>query len=94
MHIVVTPSRILNDQRGVFGLWMTDFAGAIGVFVFLSSLLDGTRFAIAALPAAILSLALIIPLRLSTRRKIIRDTIAFALKPRLLFQVRKHAVRT
>ncbi len=94
MLIEITPSRILNDGRGVFGLWMTDLAGAIFLFVLLSSLLDGTAFAILSAPIALGSLVPLIPIRLSTRRKIIRDFLIYWATPRTLFEVRNHVFRT
>jgi hypothetical protein len=93
MHIQITPSRILNDNRGIFGLWMSDFAGAIVIFILLSSILDGTPFAVFSLPLAVLALVPLIPLRLSTRRKIVRDTLIAFLTPKTLFEVKKHALR-
>lgn len=86
---VITPSRILNDQRGVFGLWLTDFAAAICVFMGGSWLLDGTGYELVSLPLAALVLAILSPIRLSTRRKIIRDYVRYRLTPRRLYDPSK-----
>jgi len=84
----VTPSRVLNDQRGVFGLWMSDFGAAVGVFMGGSWLLEGSGYELLSLPAAILLLVVLSPIRLSTRRKIIRDFIENLLGRRVLYDPR------
>ncbi len=86
---VVTPSRILNDQRGVFGLWMTDFAGAIVVFVIASKVLEGSGYELLALPAALAVLAVLAPVRLTTRRKIIRDFVRWIFTPKVIHDPRR-----
>lgn len=86
------PSRVLNDQRGVFGLWMSDFGAAIGVFMGGSWVLDGTGYELLSLPGAGLFLVALSPIRLTTRRKIIRDFIRRSLSRRLLYDPRKAPV--
>ena len=83
-----TPSRILNDQRGIFGLWMSDFGAAVCVFMGGSWLLDGSGYELLSLPAAILLLFILSPIRLSTRRKIIRDWLGSVLSRRVLYDPR------
>ena len=85
----VLPSRVLNDQRGVFGLGFSDFAAAICVFMGGSWLLDGTGFELVSLPLAALCLVILSPIRLSTRRKIIRDSVRWWLTPRRLYDPSK-----
>lgn len=87
-RLFITPSRLLNDDRGIFGLGMTDFAGAIFLFVILSMSLDGTGLEILSMPIAILSLVPLIPIRLAQRRKIVRDTLLSHLKGRKLYDPR------
>lgn len=84
----VIPSRILNDQRGVFGLWMSDFGAAVGVFMGGSWLLEGSGYELLSLPVAILLLVILSPIRLSTRRKIIRDFLRHLLGRRVLYDPR------
>jgi hypothetical protein len=79
----VMPSRIINDQRGVFGLWMSDFGAAILVFVVWSKIFEGARVEILAVAVAIVALVILSPIRLTTRRKIIRDAIGFYLTRRI-----------
>ncbi len=86
---VVMPSRILNDQRGVFGLWLTDFAAGIVVFMGGSWFLEDTGYELVSLPLAALVLVALSPIRLSTRRKIIRDYIRWRLTPRRLYDPSK-----
>lgn len=86
---VVTPSRILNDQRGVFGLWLTDFAAGISVFMGGSWVLDGSGYELVSLPLAALVLVILSPIRLSTRRKIIRDYLRWRMTPRRLYDPSK-----
>lgn len=83
-HRQAIPSRVLNDQRGVFGLWLTDFAAAVGVFMSGSWALDGTGYELVSIPLAVLLLVVLAPLRLSTRRKIVRDHFRYRLTPRRL----------
>lgn len=90
MKLTITPSRILNDERGVFGLLMSDVAAGVGVFVVLSLLLDGTAISILALPVSAMSLIPLSPIRLSTRRHIIRDALAYWLTSKNIFNVRKY----
>ena len=82
------PSRVLNDQRGIFGLWMTDFAAGIAVFMGGSWILDGTGYELLSIPAALVALGILSPIRLSTRRKIIRDFIRRRLSRRVLYDPR------
>lgn len=84
----IHPSRLLNDTRNIFGLTMTDFASGVAVFVFTSLCLDGTGFEIASFPIALSSLVPLVPLRLTTRRKIIRDTVFSKLKGAKLYDPR------
>jgi hypothetical protein len=85
MRYEITPARMLNDQRGVFGLGFTDLAAAIVLFIILSQTLENTAYDIAALPVALVSLIVLSPIRLTQRRKIIRDTIRHYLGPKQLY---------
>ncbi len=82
---VVQPSRVLNDQRGFFGLGMQDFAAAIVLFMVLSWVLDGSSVALISLPLSVLLLVGLSPIRLSTRRHIIRDAIVYILTREALY---------
>jgi hypothetical protein len=81
----VMPSRVLNDQRGIFGLWMSDFGAAVAVFMGGSWVLDGTRYQLLSIPAALFVLLVLIPIRLSTRRKIVRDYLRRGLTSEVLY---------
>lgn len=83
--MLVQPSRLLNDQRGILGLTLSDFGAGILVFIVSSLILEGGRWDILALPIAILSLLCVIPLRLRTRRNILRDTVSFYLTSRKVY---------
>lgn len=72
-----SPSRILNEERGVFGLYFSDLAGGIGIFIGWSALFDGSGLQLFALPTAILAMMILVPIRLSTRRGIIRDFFGY-----------------
>ena len=85
----VMPSRVLNDQRGVFGLWMSDFAAGVAVFMGGSWILDGTGYELVSIPAALATLGFLSPIRLVTRRKIIRDFIRCRLTRKVLYDPRK-----
>lgn len=89
---MITPSRILNDQRGIFGLWLSDFAASVAVFMGGSWLLDGSGYELVSLPVAALVLFILSPIRLTTRRKIIRDYIRWRLTPRRLYDPSKQSV--
>lgn len=86
----VSPSRVLNDQRGVLGLWLSDFAAAVALFMGGSWLLDGTGFELASAVMAVLLLIVLSPLRLTTRRKIVRDQLRRLVTPRVIYDPRKH----
>ncbi len=81
----VQPSRILNDRRGLFGLWMSDFAAAVAVFMGGSWVLEGSGLELLSLPASILLLFVLSPIRLLYRRKIIRDGLRSVLMRRKLY---------
>lgn len=72
-HKIIIPSRLLNDDRGVFGLSFSDFAAAIAVFMLSTKCLEGTGYELVAVPLAVLVLVVLSPIRLSTRRHILRD---------------------
>jgi len=67
---------------------MSDFAAAVGVFMGGSWILEGSGYELLSLPAAILLLVVLSPIRLSTRRKIIRDSIGRWLGRRVLYDPR------
>ena len=79
MLAVYIPSRVLNEERGVLGLKPSDFAGAILEFVLLTTFLESTPYSILAVPAALITLAILSPIRLSTRSHIIRDVLTYCL---------------
>lgn len=83
------PSRMLNDQRAVFGLWMSDFAAAIIIFVFLSVALEGTHYSLLALPISFGALIALSPIRLTQRRKIVRDWLWFHTTSDVLYDPKK-----
>lgn len=84
----ISPSRVLNDQRGIFGLQTTDFGIAIFIFMGGSAILDGTGVELLSIPVAVATLIVLSPLRLSTRRKIVRDFIKSILRRRILYDPR------
>jgi hypothetical protein len=79
------PSRILNDRRGLFGLWMSDFSAAVAVFMGGSWALEGSGYELLSLPAAFLLLIGLSPIRLIYRRKIIRDALHSSLTKRVIY---------
>lgn len=89
MLVRYQPLRQLNDSRGVFGLHGSDFGLAVGTFVTLSLIFDDTQWAILSVPGAILSLVALAPLRLATRRKILRDTFSYFATGRVLLVGRR-----
>ncbi len=74
------PSRALNDQRGILGLWVSDLFGAFGLFCIWARVFEDTPLALIGIPLAVASLVFLAPIRLSTRRKIIRDTISYSIR--------------
>lgn len=81
----IQPSRILNDNRGVFGLWLSDFAAAVAVFMGGSWILEGTGIELSALFLALGALAVLGPIRLATRRGIIRDFIRWCFTSKVVY---------
>lgn len=84
MFVRYQPLRQLNDNRGHFGLEGIDLGVGVAVFVALSLILDGSTYAILAAPGAVCSLLCLIPVRLMTRRRILRDCAAYFLHPRVI----------
>lgn len=84
MLVRYQPLRQLNDNRGHFGLEGADLGVGVAVFVVLSLVLDGSPYAILAVPGAILSLLCLVPVRLMTRRRILRDWVAYFLSSRVI----------
>ena len=76
---MIYGSRHLNDNGPVFGLNVFDLVGAMGVLVGAAKILEGTNFEFLSLPLAGGVLVALIPIRLRTGRKIIRDKIRYAL---------------
>ena len=82
---IVRGSRHLNSNGGVLGLNIYDLVGAIGILILVSEGLRPIRFEILAVPVAVGSLFALIPLRLRFRRKMIRDTLLYWLRPKVLY---------
>lgn len=85
----VQPSRLLNDPRGFLGLTLIDLAAGVFVFMSVSLLLDESGWALISIPMAILFLIALSPIRLTTRRKIIRDTLTWLISRRVLHDPRR-----
>lgn len=73
------PSRTLNEERAFLGLYISDLALALLVFIVTSSALQDTKYGSLAFPLGVLTLLILVPIRLKFRRKIIRDTVSFFL---------------
>lgn len=85
MLVRYQPLRQLNDNRGLFGLQTSDLGVGIGIFIVLSLFFDDSPFAVLAVPGAILSILCLAPIRLMTRRGILRDTARYFLTSKVLF---------
>lgn len=83
------PSRLLNEKRGFLGLSMIDFGAAIGVFVLSTSLLEGSKYQIVSFFLAAALLLILSPVRLKTRRKILRDLLSYQLMGKVVNDPRK-----
>lgn len=84
-------SRVLNDDSYFLGLSYNDISGA-GIFLLGLIILFKTleiKNMIWALLITIMVLALVVPIRLQFRRKIIRDSIQYILKNGII-RVSKH----
>ena len=90
----VRTARLLNERRGSLGLNETDFVAAGGFFIVVSSLLSGTPFMLVAFPLTLIPLALLWPIRLKYRRKIIRDYLAMKLYPRRVYVPKTQTTRS
>lgn len=75
-------SRVLNDESFFLGLSYNDISGAgiflLGLIILFKSL--GIQNMIWALLISIAALAVLIPIRMSFRRKIIRDALKYLFK--------------
>jgi hypothetical protein len=71
------PARLLNDQRGMFGLSMTDFALALFIFIVIGNVCSGKSYELISVPTSGIFLLILSPIRLSKRRKFIRDNMFY-----------------
>ena len=81
----VTPLRVLNENRRFFGLNMIDAAGLGVLFIIVDWLLMSTPYELLAFLTFILPLPVLIPIRMTMRRKIIRDSLFFFFLPRRVY---------
>lgn len=79
------PSRILNDQRGLFGLWLSDFFGAFFVFILSYLLLEESPYELVSIPSAVVFLVVLSPIRLRTRKHIVRDFLSSLITPKVVY---------
>ncbi|MGK5087910.1 hypothetical protein WDW86_10160 [Bdellovibrionota bacterium FG-2] len=79
---MIYGARNLNDNGSVLGLNIFDLIGAVGVMVVTSEMLRPLRLEFLSVLAGAVSLAVLIPIRMKYRRKIIRDTMLFFLGSR------------
>ncbi|GEM_PF-2176120 len=84
MRLRFTPARTLNDKYGLFGLTLGDLMGCVGIFLVCSVALEDSPYGLLALPVGILSLILLVPIRLTTRRKILRDSFRYYSRSKVL----------
>ena len=83
-------SRLLNENGSVLGLNTHDLVGAMVVLVAASWALKPLGLDVLAVPVAVGALAVLVPVRLRSRRKIIRDTLYFHLTHGRLYVPKKH----
>ena len=70
-------SRLLNDTNGFLGLSGEDWIAIALLLVGSSSLLEPFGWQILATPIAICAVVVLVPLRMTHRRKLIRDAIDY-----------------
>jgi heme exporter protein D len=93
MRLSFTPGRALNDRFGLFGLTLSDLLGAVCIFLICSTALEDTSYGILALPMGLLSLLCLVPIRLTTRRRILRDSALYYMRSKVL-TARNHRVHS
>jgi hypothetical protein len=87
---MVYGSRTLNNNGMLLGLNVYDLIGAVAVMIVCSVVLQPLKVEFLSVPAGILALTSLIPIRLKYRRRIIRDSVGFWIGARLIHEV-KHA---
>ncbi|MEK6706673.1 MAG: hypothetical protein AABZ06_12885 [Bdellovibrionota bacterium] len=85
---MATGARFLNDNGSLMGLNVYDLIGAVGVLIVSSEVLRPLFLEFLSIPIAVAALIALIPIRLRYRRKIIRDSIGFAIGARVLKEAR------
>jgi hypothetical protein len=77
--------RFLNDHKGLFGLYLSDFMCALlGLTVLNQELMD-SRAQILAPISALIVLAMLIPIRQKFRKGVIRDYLRQKIVPRVIY---------
>ena len=80
----VRPSRTLNEKSVLLGLDFADVVGLACLLIVLQVVLKPFRLEFFALVGTGVVAALLMPLRLKFRRKIIRDTIKRFMGPKVM----------
>ncbi len=74
---MIQGSRLLNDNGPVLGLNVFDLMAAITLLLIGTEVLDHTAIEVASLVAPFALLGFLVPIRLRSRRRIIRDRIYY-----------------
>lgn len=86
---MVFGSRLLNENGNFLGLNVYDLIGAVAILIFAAEALNAFALEILAAPLACTALVSLIPIRLRFRRKIIRDTLAYLLRGKGVYDPRQ-----
>lgn len=91
-NIWVKPERLLNDKRGLWGLDLMDAAALFAVFLFANTILEeaGSRYQLVAFATPVPFLAILVPIRLSKRRKYVRDTVIHWIFPKNVYDPKRY----
>ena len=77
--------RMLNERKGVFGLYFSDLLAAATVFVLCNVALEGTVFQFLGFVVPVLLLIGLVPIRKKIRKGVIRAFMKHQLRGRAIY---------
>lgn len=81
----IEPSKILNQPNAVLGVEIKDLLASIALLISLSALFQPLGCDWIALLAVGVFFAVMVPVRLSNRRKIVRDSLRYYFSTRVFY---------
>lgn len=80
--------RLLNERKGVFGLFFSDLLAGLSLFVVMNLLLENTPLQVSAFIIPLLILGALIPIRKTKRKGIVRSHIKKFIQGEVIYDPR------